>query len=130
MQTILATLRGDAPALSSEDKLRLVLVFYLSRGSDNALSKDDINELEKELKSAGAGVGAFEYVRKLREVERMGMGSFSVSTGPGTPSGNDTGGELFKGFSALGNRVRLCFAWLIFFKRLPTAYRPTYPHRL
>ncbi|KAJ7694169.1 Sly1 vesicle trafficking sec1-like protein [Mycena rosella] len=105
MQTILATLRGDAPALSAEDKLRLVLVFYLSRGSDNALSKDDINELEKELKSAGAGVGAFEYVRKLREVERMGMGSFSVATGPGTPSGNDAGGELFKGFSALGNRL-------------------------
>ncbi|KAJ7090067.1 Sly1 vesicle trafficking sec1-like protein [Mycena crocata] len=105
MQTILATLRGDAPALLAEDKLRLVLVFYLSRGSDNALSKDDINELEKELKSAGAGVGAFEYVRRLREVERMGMGSFSTSTGPGTPSGNDAGGELFKGFSALGNRL-------------------------
>ncbi|KAJ7046583.1 Sly1 vesicle trafficking sec1-like protein [Mycena alexandri] len=105
MQTVLAALRGDAPALSAEDKLRLVLVFYLSRGSDNALSKDDINELEKELKNAGAGVGAFEYVRKLREVERMGMGSFSTSTGPGTPSGNDAGGELFKGFSALGNRL-------------------------
>lgn len=109
MQTVLAALRGDSPALSAEDKLRLVLVFYLSRGSDNALSKDDINELEKELKNAGAGVGAFEYVRKLREVERMGMGSFSTSTGPGTPSGNDAGGELFKGFSALGNRVHISY---------------------
>ncbi|KAJ6455770.1 Sly1 vesicle trafficking sec1-like protein [Mycena sanguinolenta] len=106
MQTILATLRGDSPALSPEDKLRLVLVFYLSRGSDNALSKDDINELEKEIKSAGAGVGAFDYVRKLREVERMGMGSFSASAGSATPSGGDAGaGELFKGFSALGNRL-------------------------
>ncbi|KAJ6623439.1 Sly1 vesicle trafficking sec1-like protein [Mycena sp. CBHHK59/15] len=105
MQTILTTLRGDVPALSPEDKLRLVLVFYLSRGPDNALSKDDVAELERELKSAGIGVGAFEYVRKMREVERMGMGSFSVATGPGTPSGNDAGGELFKGFSALGNRL-------------------------
>ncbi|KAJ7684996.1 Sly1 vesicle trafficking sec1-like protein [Mycena polygramma] len=105
MQTILATLRGDSPALLPEDKLRLVLVFYLSRGSDNALSKDDVNELEKELKNAGAGVGAFAYVRRMREVERMGMGSFSTSTGPGTPSGNEGGGELFKGFSALGNRL-------------------------
>ncbi|KAK7015024.1 Sly1 vesicle trafficking sec1-like protein [Favolaschia claudopus] len=105
MQTILTTLRGDTPALSVEDKLRLVLVFYLSRGSDNALSKDDINELEKELKSAGASVGAFEYVRKLREVERMGMGSFSASAGTATPSGGETGaGELFKGFSVLGNK--------------------------
>ncbi|KAJ7285651.1 Sly1 vesicle trafficking sec1-like protein [Mycena rebaudengoi] len=105
MQTILATLRGDAPALSPEDKLRLVLVFYLSRGNDNALSKDEVNELEKELKSAGTSVGAFEYVRKMREVERMGMGSFSVATGPGTPSTNDAGAELFKGFSVLGNRL-------------------------
>lgn len=105
MQTILSALRSDAPSLSAEDKLRLVLVFYLSRGTDNGLARDDINELEKELKSAGAGVGAFEYVRKLREVERMGMGSFSASTGLGTPSGNEGGGELFKGFSALGNRL-------------------------
>ncbi|KAJ6547364.1 Sly1 vesicle trafficking sec1-like protein [Mycena capillaripes] len=105
MQTILTTLRGDSPALLPEDKLRLVLVFYLSRGSDNALSKDDINELEKELKNAGASVGAFEHVRKIREVERMGMGSFSASTGPGTPSGNDAGGELFKGFSRLTDRL-------------------------
>ncbi|KAF7295098.1 Sly1 vesicle trafficking sec1-like protein [Mycena indigotica] len=98
-QTVLATLRGDSPALSPEDKLRFVLVFFLSRGSDNALSKEDINELEKELKNAGVSVGPFEYVRKLREVERMGMGSFSASTGPGTPSGNDsTGTELFNRF--------------------------------
>ncbi|KAF7322812.1 Sly1 vesicle trafficking sec1-like protein [Mycena chlorophos] len=105
-QTVLTTLRGDSPALSPEDKLRFVLVFYLSRGADNSLSKDDISELEKELKSAGVGVGAFEYVRKLREVERMGMGSFSVSTGPGTPSGNEsTGGELFNRFNILQNRL-------------------------
>ncbi|KAJ7632432.1 Sly1 vesicle trafficking sec1-like protein [Roridomyces roridus] len=100
MQTILTTLRGDS---TPEDKLRLALVFYLSRGSDNALSKDDVNELETELKSAGASVGAFEYVRKLREVERMGMGSFAPSTGTGTPISNDSAGQLFKGFSALGN---------------------------
>ena len=106
MQTILSTLRGSSPALSADDKLRLALVFYLSRGTDNALSKDEINELEKELKNAGASVGAFEYVRKLREVERMGMGSFNVSTGPGTPSGSDAGGELLKGISAFSYKVR------------------------
>nr|GAT43942.1 Sly1 vesicle trafficking sec1-like protein [Mycena chlorophos] len=74
---------------------------------EEAIGKqDDISELEKELKSAGVGVGAFEYVRKLREVERMGMGSFSVSTGPGTPSGNEsTGGELFNRFNILQNRL-------------------------
>ncbi|KAF7304695.1 Sly1 vesicle trafficking sec1-like protein [Mycena kentingensis (nom. inval.)] len=66
----------------------------------------DINELEKELKSAGASVGAFEYVRKVREVERMSMGAFSAPTGPGTPSVNDggAGGELFKGFNILQSK--------------------------
>ncbi|CAK5277772.1 unnamed protein product [Mycena citricolor] len=110
MQTIMSTLRGDSPALSAEDKLRLVVTFYLSRGSDNMLSKDDVSELEKELKSSGANIGAFEYVRKLREVERMSMGTFSVATGAGTPANESAGGELFKGFSALGNKLTDRFA--------------------
>lgn len=114
MHTIFETLRSTAHPLEPADKLRLVLVFYLSRSVDNALSKDDVAELEKELKSAGVGLGAFEYVRKVREVERMGMGmggsgfAASSAVGGGTPSGaagEGPGGELFKGFSALGNRV-------------------------
>lgn len=87
------------------DKLRLVIVYYLST-SDSALSKDDINELEKELKNAGADVAAFEYVRRTREISKM--------TAPNTVGGSATpiiggqqGGELFKGFSALGNKVRV-----------------------
>jgi hypothetical protein len=52
------------------DKLRLVLVFYLS-SQDNAISKDDVAELEAELKKQGADVAAFEYVRRLREISRM-----------------------------------------------------------
>lgn len=85
------------------DKLRLVLVFYLS-SPDNAISKDDIAELEKELKAAGADVAAFEYVRRTREILRMTMPS--AIGGSSTPTlGGATGGELFKGFSALGNRV-------------------------
>ena len=50
-------------APTADDKLRLVLVYYLS-SPDTAISKDDIAELEKELKAAGADVSAFEYVRK------------------------------------------------------------------
>ena len=45
------------------DKLRLVIVFYLSV-PDNTISKEDIAELEKELKAAGANTAAFEYVRR------------------------------------------------------------------
>ena len=78
-------------------------MFYLS-SPDNAISKDDIAELEKELKSAGADLAAFDYVRRTREISRMTM---STALGSATPVGGSTsqGGELFKGFSALGNRA-------------------------
>ncbi|KAF9024123.1 Sec1-like protein [Hymenopellis radicata] len=86
------------------DKLRLVIVFYLS-SPDNALSKDDISELEKELKSAGADVSAFDYVRRTREISRM---TLSASMGSSTPTGGGAGqgGQLFGGFtSVFGNRL-------------------------
>ncbi|KAF8167473.1 Sly1 vesicle trafficking sec1-like protein [Crassisporium funariophilum] len=108
-QTILEVLRAPRPDgdMTPTDKLRLVLVFYLS-APDNAITKEDVNELEKELKSAGADVAAFEYVRRTREISRM---TSSISTGTGgtaTPVLGGVagqGGELFKGFSALGNRL-------------------------
>ncbi|KIP10124.1 hypothetical protein PHLGIDRAFT_11513 [Phlebiopsis gigantea 11061_1 CR5-6] len=105
VQTILETLRHPKSdvAPTAADKLRLVLVFYLS-SPDNAISKDDVVELEKELKAAGADVAAFEYVRRTREISRLtvptAVGGSSTPIMGGTP-----GGELFKGFSALGNRL-------------------------
>jgi hypothetical protein len=93
--------------LDPVDKLRLVLVFYLS-AAENAISKDDILELEKELKAAGADVAAFEYVRRAREFSRMTSSTSTGSVGTSTPSLGSVagqGGELFKGFSALGNKV-------------------------
>ena len=110
MASILETLRtpradGNLTAL---DKLRLILVFYLS-SHDNVISKDDINEFEKELKAAGANVAAFEYIRRTREISRMTISSSAAGTGHATPNLSGVtgqGGELFKGFSALGNRVR------------------------
>jgi sec1 family domain-containing protein 1 len=108
MQTILEALRSSRPDgdFTPEDKLRLVLIFYLS-SPDNALSKEDIAELEKELKAAGADVSAFDYVRRHREISRMTM----TSTIGGTATPNNVAGaqagDLFKGFSVLGNRVSL-----------------------
>jgi hypothetical protein len=99
--------RTDGP-LDPVDKLRLVLVFYLS-AADNAISREDILELEKELKSAGADVAAFEYVRRTREISRMTSSVSAGSVGTSTPSLGSVagqGGELFKGFSALGNKVQ------------------------
>ncbi|KAF8910017.1 Sly1 vesicle trafficking sec1-like protein [Gymnopilus junonius] len=106
---ILEFLRAPRPdgELTPTDKLRLVLVFYLS-APDNAISKDDVAELEKELKSAGADASAFEYVRRTREISRMTSSISIGATGAATPtlgSVANQGGELFKGFSALGNRL-------------------------
>ncbi|TFK41945.1 Sly1 vesicle trafficking sec1-like protein [Crucibulum laeve] len=107
--SILETLRSSRPDgdFTAADKLRLVLVFYLS-SPDNAITKDDISELEKELKLAGADVAAFEYVRRTREISRMTLSSSIGGTGTATPNLGGVagqGGELFKGFSALGNRL-------------------------
>ena len=87
------------------DTLRLVLVFYLS-SQDNAISKDDVAELEAELKKQGADVAAFEYVRRLREISRMIVPSVGAATPVPGIFGIHGGGGLFKGFSSLGNRVR------------------------
>jgi hypothetical protein len=109
LSTILEILRSprpdNAPPFSPEDKLRLVLCFYLS-SPHNALSKDDIAELEKELKNVGADTAALDYVRRTREISRMTLSASGA--GATSPSlATSQGGELFKGFSALGNRVRL-----------------------
>lgn len=85
-------------------------MFYLS-SPDNAISKDEITELEKELKSAGADLAAFDFVRRTREISKMTMPA-SASGGSLTPVPGQ-GGELFKGFSALGNRVRTSFSCAI-----------------
>ncbi|KAF8846155.1 Sec1-like protein [Paxillus ammoniavirescens] len=102
--SILETLRAPRPdgAFTPEDKLRLVLVFYLS-SPDNAISKDDIADLEKELKSAGADTAAFEYLRQTREISRMTV--CPAVGGTSTPALGGGQGELLRGFTALGNRL-------------------------
>lgn len=107
MPSILETLRAPRPdgAFGPEDKLRLVLVFYLS-SPDNAISKDDIAELEKELKNAGADTAAFEYVRRTREISRMTVSAAVGGTSTPVLGGQ---GELLRNFTALGNKVRAFF---------------------
>ncbi|TFY67325.1 hypothetical protein EVJ58_g1704 [Rhodofomes roseus] len=106
VQTILETLRHpkDGANPTPLDKLRLVLVFYLSC-PDNAISKTDIAELEKELKATGVDVAAFEYVRRTREISRMTVSSAMGGTSTPNVGGNTPGGELFRGFGALSSRL-------------------------
>ncbi|KAI0639521.1 Sec1-like protein [Trametes polyzona] len=83
------------------DKLRLVLVWYLSV-PESAYSREDIAELEKELRAAGADVAAFDYVRRTREISKMTAPSALGGSSTPVPGTSTPGGELFKGFSALG----------------------------
>ena len=108
---ILEMLRSSRPDLGPfepQDKLRLALVFFLSI-PDNVLSKEDVQELEKELHNAGLETEALDYVRRHREISKMSMvgagGSAMGTGGTSTPALGGQGGELFKGFSALGNKL-------------------------
>ena len=107
VQAILETLRhpkGEATP-TPEDKLRLVLVFYLSV-PEAAITKEDIVELENELKKAGADVAAFEYVRRTREISKMTLSIGGAATPVIGGGAGQAGGELLKGLGAFGNRVR------------------------
>jgi len=114
VQSILETLKGSKEGLSltPEDRLRLVLVYYLSL-PDNALTKEDVTSLEQELSSAGSGVKAFQYVRKTREISRMTVPATAAGTGTATPvggvqtsvAGGGGGGDLLRGLGLLGNRL-------------------------
>ncbi|KAI0756876.1 Sec1-like protein [Daedaleopsis nitida] len=105
-QALLEFLRNPKAGATptATDKLRLVLVWYLS-APDSAISKDDVAELEKELKAAGADVAAFEFVRRTREISKMMAPSALGGSSTPVPGVSTPGGELFKGFSALGNRL-------------------------
>jgi hypothetical protein len=102
----------EGASLVPEDKLRLVLVYYLSL-PDNALTREEVTSLEQELSSAGAGVKAFQYVRRTREISRMTVPTTATGTGTATPVGGVQtgvvgGGDLLRGLGLLGNRVS-CF---------------------
>ncbi|KAG8864796.1 Vesicle trafficking between the ER and Golgi [Tulasnella sp. 330] len=103
-QAILETLRhppSDSNPTSA-DKLRLVIIYFCS--VQQSPTKDQITDLETELKKAGVGDGirAFDYVRKVREISQM-------STLGGAVVGADKGGRSIVGgwdggLGALSNR--------------------------
>ncbi|KAK9897232.1 Sec1-like protein [Cystobasidium minutum MCA 4210] len=91
----------DKEKNNAEDKVRLLIVFYLSH-ADNAIPKEDIAEYENALKDAGADISAWQYVKKLREITRMA--SYTTAPAPVTqPAG--LGGEMFRGLNSISSRL-------------------------
>ena len=128
VQAIIETLqhpKGEATP-TPEDRLRLVLVFYLSV-TDTAITKEDVTELENELKKAGVDVAAFEYVRRTREISKMTLSIGGTATPVVGGGAGQAGGELLKGLGAFGNRVRTLFSIEVprFLALLPSSSSPT-----
>lgn len=100
--------QGDDPEQTAkptpDDQLRLVIIYYLSMM--DALSKEDLAELVGLLKQNGADVAALEYVKKVREVNRMTMMASQPAVAPPAQ-----GGEWTRGFGALGSRVSPSRPW-------------------
>lgn len=65
MQTKAAVLEAlkDKSKNNAEDKVRLLIVFYLSH-PDNAIPKEDIAEYENTLKDSGTDISPWQYVKK------------------------------------------------------------------
>lgn len=59
----------DEMSCTDEDKLRLVIIYFLSM-PDNAVTKEDLAEIVLALKTTGADMGALEYVKKSVAPER------------------------------------------------------------
>ncbi|GBC02458.1 hypothetical protein RclHR1_04640001 [Rhizophagus clarus] len=87
------------PEKKPEDKLRFFIIYYLSA---EEVLKEDMNEYEDALRSAGCDLGALNYVKKVREITRMTM----MTTMAPQSSGFAQSSQLFQGFSSLGNKLK------------------------
>ncbi|MBW0468204.1 hypothetical protein O181_007919 [Austropuccinia psidii MF-1] len=93
----------DEEKKEPNDKLRLMLVYYLS---NNEIPKEDLVEFERRLKDCGVErLGIWHYVKKIREISRMTNTMALSSSSVAAPASSGPGGELFRGFSSISNRL-------------------------
>ncbi|KAL7004180.1 Vesicle trafficking between the ER and Golgi [Cystobasidiomycetes sp. EMM_F5] len=92
----------DAEKKNAEDKLRLLMVFYMSM-PDHAVPKDDILEYERALNEVGADLSAWQYIKKIREITRMATFAAAPPVPTTQPAG--LGGEVFRGLNSISSRL-------------------------
>jgi len=96
---MLELLNDEGKGKEPLDKLRLFIIWFLSTEQD--VSRTEMDRFEEALTKAGCDVTAIAYVKRVREVTRMTM----MASAPSQPAQQSTGGELFKGFSSISNRL-------------------------
>ncbi|KAJ3414658.1 Vesicle trafficking between the ER and Golgi [Chytridiales sp. JEL 0842] len=79
-----------------DDKLRLLLVFYLSVED---IPKEDLTQLEEALLAAGGSASSLSYLKSVKSFLRMA----AASTAP--PTTSNTANDLFKNISMIGNKL-------------------------
>ncbi|KAH0556140.1 hypothetical protein GP486_005926, partial [Trichoglossum hirsutum] len=95
---ILELLNDEAKGKEPLDKLRLFIIWFLS--TEQEVSRAEMERFEEALKKAGVDTTAIAYIEKVREITRMTM----ITSAPSQPPQQLAGGELFRGFSAIGNK--------------------------
>ncbi|KAH0536424.1 hypothetical protein FGG08_006693 [Glutinoglossum americanum] len=96
---ILELLNDEAKNKEPLDKLRLFIIWFLS--TEQEVSRAEMERFEEALKRAGADTTVLAYIKKVREITRMTM----MTSAPSQPPQQLTSGELFRGFSAISNRL-------------------------
>ncbi|KAJ1993228.1 Vesicle trafficking between the ER and Golgi [Coemansia spiralis] len=113
--SILETI-NDSEKKNPQDKLRLFILYVLA--NESSLRQSDIDECTAALKAAGCDLAPFEYLNKLRSLNKMnasiaspglnGIGFGTGSTGAGG-SGGSSGAmgssDLLGKFSSISNRL-------------------------
>lgn len=96
---MLELLNDGSKGSEALDKLRLFLIWFLS--TEQEISRAEMERFEEALTRAGADTAALTYVKRVREITRMTM----MTSAPTQPAPATAGGDLFKGFSSISNRL-------------------------
>ncbi|KZF19564.1 snare docking complex subunit [Xylona heveae TC161] len=96
---ILDIINDEAKGKEPLDKLRLFIIWFLS--TEQELTRADMERFEDALQKANVDTAALTYVKNVREITRMTM----MASAPSQPAQQSAGGELFRGFSSISNRL-------------------------
>ncbi|KAI9805680.1 MAG: Sec1 domain containing protein 1 [Piccolia ochrophora] len=96
---ILELINDDTKGKEPLDKLRLFIIWFLS--TEQEISRAEMERFQEALQKAGTDTTPLAYIQRVREITRMTM----MTSAPSQPAQQSAGGELFRGFSSISNRL-------------------------